>query len=303
MEVTMEGSMEASEFSLEEAMPPTTGATGIPASGVALGGDVPPQTGTSGMPSGTPPASAVGLGLDAPPMDTSGMPPASGAGLAPDAGAPADMLGSDLDVAVSASADMGAPPMPSPSQLGAPPGPTPSQLGGAPPASPSMLQAGMAPAGDMGAPPLSPSKLGAPPMPSASQLGAAAAPPEPAPPPYTGPSQTVARLSPIAVAKLVVIKGLKTAVEYPVYEGPNFIGRFDEKPVDIDITEQEDAEKPRASRQHACITWETTGLTIEDLNSSNGTFVNRNRVTPGEKRPLKNGDYIQTGNVLFQIKV
>jgi hypothetical protein len=187
---------------------------------------------------------------------------------------------------------LGAPPV-SPSQLGAGAPPmSPSQLGaGAPPMSPSQLGAG--------APPMSPSQLagmGAPPP--TSQL-AQAAPPAGAP---LAPSATVVRLSPIALAKLVVVRGVKTSVEYPVYEGPNFIGRFDEKPVDIDLTDQEDIEHPRASRQHACLSIEGGAITIEDLNSSNGTFVNRQRVNPGEKKPLKNGDYIQTGTVMFQLK-
>jgi pSer/pThr/pTyr-binding forkhead associated (FHA) protein len=42
-------------------------------------------------------------------------------------------------------------------------------------------------------------------------------------------------------------------------------------------------------------------LTIEDLGSTNGTYVNRNRVPPREKRPLRDGDIIQIGEV--QIKV
>ena len=114
--------------------------------------------------------------------------------------------------------------------------------------------------------------------------------------------ETVLRPFPAAVAKLVVIKGLKTDIECPVYEGPNFIGRHDENPVDIDLTDQEPEEDPWCSRQHACVTWENNGLTIEDLKSVNGTFVNRNKLSPGEKKLLKNGDYVQTGNVLLKVK-
>jgi pSer/pThr/pTyr-binding forkhead associated (FHA) protein len=127
-------------------------------------------------------------------------------------------------------------------------------------------------------------------------------PPSAAQPPYSGPAQTVARLFPIAVAKLVVVKGVKNNVEYPIYEGTNYIGRFDELPVDIDVTDQEEAENPWCSRQHACISFDNGALHIEDLGSSNGTFVNRVRLTPNEKTQLKNGDYIQTGKVMFQIK-
>ncbi|OAI45872.1 hypothetical protein AYO44_02425 [Planctomycetaceae bacterium SCGC AG-212-F19] len=132
-----------------------------------------------------------------------------------------------------------------------------------------------------------------------SMLGAAAAPagaPRPA-------SPTVARLHPEAVAKLVVVRGVKMGVEFPVYEGANFIGRFDEAPVDIDLTGQEDKNDVWTSRQHACVTWENGGLVIEDLKSQNGTFVNRTKLTPGEKKPLKERDIVQVGTVQFAVKL
>jgi len=109
-------------------------------------------------------------------------------------------------------------------------------------------------------------------------------------------------LAPELRPRLVVIRGLRTDVEYPLYDGPNFIGRFGDSPVDIDLVDQEAADNPRASRQHACLTYENGAMFLQDLGSANGTFINRIRVTPSEKRPLKNGDYIQTGTVLFQVK-
>jgi pSer/pThr/pTyr-binding forkhead associated (FHA) protein len=90
-------------------------------------------------------------------------------------------------------------------------------------------------------------------------------------------------------------------VEYPLFEGLNFIGRADEKPVDIDLEEQEPPDRIWCSRQHACISFESSQLVIEDLNSANGTYVNRTRVYPGQKRPLSVNDVIQIGNV--QLKV
>jgi predicted component of type VI protein secretion system len=42
-------------------------------------------------------------------------------------------------------------------------------------------------------------------------------------------------------------------------------------------------------------------LVIEDLNSSNGTYVNRSRVPPGKQQGLKANDIIQIGEV--QLKV
>jgi hypothetical protein len=121
----------------------------------------------------------------------------------------------------------------------------------------------------------------------------AAAPPKPGP----------ELLLPGARPRLVVARGLKVGVEYPLYPGHNFIGRADEKAVDIDLEDQESSDRIYASRQHAVITLENGRLVIEDLNSSNYTFLNRDRVHPGEKRPLQAGDVIQIGTVQLRVLV
>ncbi len=110
-------------------------------------------------------------------------------------------------------------------------------------------------------------------------------------------------LPPNAKPRLVVIRGVKIGVEYPIYEGENFIGRTDEKPVDIDLEDQEDPDRIWSSRQHACIIFQDGVLTIEDLNSSNGTFVNRTRVYPGQKRQLNPNDVIQIGTVQMKVRI
>jgi hypothetical protein len=138
--------------------------------------------------------------------------------------------------------------------------------------------------------------------PTAAKPVSAVRPPTAAQPQLVAPGETVIRVFPAAMAKFLVVRGLNTSVEYPIYEGPNFIGRFDENPVDIDLTPQEAEDNPWASRQHACVSYENGGLFIEDLGSVNGTFVNKNKITKGEKVALKNGDYVQTGTVMFKVK-
>jgi hypothetical protein len=103
--------------------------------------------------------------------------------------------------------------------------------------------------------------------------------------------------------KLVVLRGQRINVEYPLYEGDNYLGRADEKAVDIDLEDQEPPDRVWSSRQHARITYEDGLLMIEDLNSTNGTFVNRMRVHPGQKRPLQVNDIIQIGTVQLKVKV
>jgi pSer/pThr/pTyr-binding forkhead associated (FHA) protein len=112
-----------------------------------------------------------------------------------------------------------------------------------------------------------------------------------------------AKLPPGSQPKFVVTRGLKTNVEYPIYEGQNFIGRSDENPVDIDLDDQEPQERSWISRQHAVVTFSNDEVIIEDLNSANGTYVNRGRVSPGQKRGLAPGDSVQVGTIHMQLKV
>jgi hypothetical protein len=103
-------------------------------------------------------------------------------------------------------------------------------------------------------------------------------------------------------ARLQVIRGMKINVEYALYAGENFIGRTDEKPVDIDLEEQESPDRIWCSRQHAKVVVDENGMNIEDLGSQNGTFVNRARIYPGQVRPLAPGDVIQIGTVQLKVK-
>ncbi len=103
--------------------------------------------------------------------------------------------------------------------------------------------------------------------------------------------------------RLRVIRGLKVNSEYPIYDGQNLIGRPDDRPVDIDIEEQEPADRIWSSRQHAVITCESGKLAIEDLNSLNGTFVNRQRIHPGRKRSLLANDVVTIGTIHLKVIV
>jgi hypothetical protein len=139
--------------------------------------------------------------------------------------------------------------------------------------------------------------------------------PPPAPPPAVAAPAPVA-MTPAPAAstsagglpagaqpRLLVLRGQKRNVEYPIYEGLNFIGRADEKPVDIDLEDQEPPDRIWCSRQHACLNFENDELSVEDLNSANGTYVNRTRIYPGQKRQLAVNDIIQIGNVQMKVVV
>ena len=163
------------------------------------------------------------------------------------------------------------------------------------PMTPEIMAMPVAPPEPAPAPPVA----AAPPAPAAPEP-MAAAPSAHAP---AAPAAPAVALAPDAQPRLVVLRGLKRNVEYPIYEGHNFVGRADEKPVDIDLDDQEPPDRVWSSRQHALVTFEEGKLSVEDLNSANGTFVNRVRIYPGQKRDLAVGDVLQIGTVQMKLIV
>jgi hypothetical protein len=103
--------------------------------------------------------------------------------------------------------------------------------------------------------------------------------------------------------RLVVIRGERPNVEYPILAGKNYLGRTSDKPVDIDLECQEPIERIWTSRQHAVISLEAGVMVIEDLNSLNGTFINRTRIHPAQQRVLNPGDILQVGTVQLKVIV
>jgi hypothetical protein len=174
-----------------------------------------------------------------------------------------------------------------------PPPPAPPPPPPAPPPPPPVVAA---------PPPPPPPAPPAPPPPAPPPV-VAAAPPAPPPPAPAAPMAGDGALPAGAQPKLVVQRGQKRGAEYPIYEGQNFIGRADDKPVDIDLEDQEPPDRVWCSRQHAVLILENNVLVLEDLNSSNGTYLNRNRVFPGQKMTLKPNDVIQIGNVQLKLVV
>jgi hypothetical protein len=103
------------------------------------------------------------------------------------------------------------------------------------------------------------------------------------------------RLGPGTEPYLLVVRGEKPSTIYPIHQGANVIGRADEKPVDIDLEGQELPDRTWCSRQHACINFEGDQLVIEDLNSTNGTYVNGHWVDPDKGTTLAFGAVARFG--------
>jgi hypothetical protein len=109
--------------------------------------------------------------------------------------------------------------------------------------------------------------------------------------------------APAVGVKLRVIRGLRMNAEYPVYPGRNVVGRFADRPVDIDLTGVEPDGQVWSSRKHAALTLDRGLLVVEDLNSLNGTWVNGTRLRAGVALPLKAGDVIQIGVAQLRVDV
>ena len=87
-------------------------------------------------------------------------------------------------------------------------------------------------------------------------------------------------------------------ISLPV-NGELVLGRFDPDlttPLDVDLT-YEDREYFSVSRRHAKIICAQEGYFIEDLGSSNGSFVNGERLTPHQSRQLQSGDSVMLGKL------
>jgi FHA domain-containing protein len=108
-----------------------------------------------------------------------------------------------------------------------------------------------------------------------------------------------------ARAKLQVVRGGRKGQEFPLEDGNNLVGRWDPETgafpeVDLD---QDDPEA-KISRKHALIRFEGGKITVEDIGSLNGTYVNRQpRLMPGNPVELKTGDEIIIGKTFLKLVV
>lgn len=80
--------------------------------------------------------------------------------------------------------------------------------------------------------------------------------------------------------------------QFPLVDGEHIIGR------DPDITVT--LESTTVSRQHARLCVSPSDVTINDLGSKNGTFLNNNRVV--EETRVSNGDRIRVGSLVTTLR-
>ena len=86
--------------------------------------------------------------------------------------------------------------------------------------------------------------------------------------------------------------------------GDNVVGRWDPDSGSFpEVDMENDDPEARISRKHALIKY-SRQITIEDIGSMNGTFVNRGeRLEPGDPVELVDGDEIIIGKTFLKISV
>lgn len=103
-------------------------------------------------------------------------------------------------------------------------------------------------------------------------------------------------------AKLIIQRGGKIGKEFPIAGNESMIGRWDaDGGIFPDVDLDHDDPEAKVSRRHARIQFLNNQYLIEDLGSTNGTFINRGpRLLPGIKQPLNNGDEIIVGKTFLK---
>lgn len=103
-------------------------------------------------------------------------------------------------------------------------------------------------------------------------------------------------------ATLLIERGTSVGTEFQLSSDESYIGRWDADngvfpDVDLDTHDPE----AKVSRRHARIFRDNGNYAIEDLGSTNGTFVNRGRrLIPGTRQVLNDGDEVIVGKTFLR---
>ncbi len=184
-----------------------------------------------------------------------------------------------------AAGAMGAVPQPAAVGFGSPPPMMPSSAGGV--AAPPPMMPGRAPPmapGGIAPPPV----FTPPPMMSPGVLSG--------PPPVGSPIGTQGR---VLVGFLVTFQNDPAGSFWAIHSGRTQLGRSASEGVDIAL---QDAS---ASSRHASVHADSaTGQAfVEDDSSRNGTFLNEQRLSPGDRRQLRDNDRLRLGSTTFVVKL
>jgi hypothetical protein len=106
-------------------------------------------------------------------------------------------------------------------------------------------------------------------------------------------------------ARLVIEKGRSTGKQFMLSDVESQIGRWDaDGGIFPDVDLDTDDPEAKVSRRHARITLSNGQYFVEDLGSTNGTFINRGkRLPPGHRQALCDGDEIIVGKTFLRFHI
>ncbi len=105
-----------------------------------------------------------------------------------------------------------------------------------------------------------------------------------------------------AHARLVIERGNSVGKQFLLSSAEAHIGRWDaDGGIFPDVDLDSDDPEAKVSRRHARITFNEGQYLLEDLGSTNGTFINRGkRLASGTRQPLNDGDEIIVGKTFLR---
>ena len=108
-----------------------------------------------------------------------------------------------------------------------------------------------------------------------------------------------------AHAKLVIERGKSVGKQFLLNTAESQIGRWDaDGGIFPDVDLDSDDPEAKVSRRHARIIFADGKYALEDLGSTNGTFINRGkRLSPGTRQPLNDGDEIIVGKTFLRFQI
>lgn len=106
-------------------------------------------------------------------------------------------------------------------------------------------------------------------------------------------------------ARLVIEKGRSSGKQFMLSDVEAHIGRWDaDGGIFPDVDLDTDDPEAKVSRRHARITLTNGQYFLEDLGSTNGTFINRGkRLPPGQRQALCDGDEIIVGKTFLRFHI
>jgi len=106
-------------------------------------------------------------------------------------------------------------------------------------------------------------------------------------------------------AWLVIERGRAGGKKFMLSETESEIGRWDaDGGVFPDVDLDSDDPEAKVSRRHARVTLRNGEYFVEDLGSTNGTFLNRGkRLLPGQPQPLRESDEVIVGKTFLRFHI